>query len=431
MSLQPSSTLSAMQPAASTASGRVPRLPADLIFVIIAWCEALETQRENTLAALWLLSRQYTSAAQRSLYSHLDLDRALRAVDLGLDFDYDFFAPEWDLDGMAKKTGLETLSPRRELLPYVKCVTARRVSEELERAGARAVFEDLPNVEKLAGTANDEIVHLILRQPGVRIKSLEINVWDDAAAQLIEDYHEAFEALEQLWAYSILWPPPSTLEHVKTLTIPCARGPDDLHAFIASFRHSLTRLNLTTHFLLEKLEITDFPRVDKLNIGFSPTFVSIWGAQRVAAVLRSTTNLVSLGLCGMVPLEAAGKPRLRAPPVDYSSLTSVHRSLDSETDSYGPSAARTSAILDALPASLQHLTIIADNLPAQLLIPYLLEPSRPPSLVTLRLGGRLGLELGDMLRDRGAAPGRGPVGALAGELERAGIELTTTARGVW
>ncbi|GAA5855979.1 hypothetical protein JCM9279_001394 [Rhodotorula babjevae] len=438
MSLQPSSAPPAMQPAASTASAQVPRLPADLILAVIKSCEHLETQRESTLAALCLLSRQYTSAAQRSLYSHLDLDRALRAVDFGLDFDLDYFDPGFDLAGMAKKTSLETLIKKPELRPYVKRVSARRVSEEFERAGARAVFEDLPNVDSLAGTANPEILHRILRQTGVRLKNFEIFAWDDTSAQLVDDHRDAFEALKSLRFHWFSLGPPSNLEHVETLTILHGIDVPELFAFTASFRHALKRLDLGVLPHLHELDINHYPRLDQFNIIF-PELDDLSGteaAHDVVACLGSASALSSLGLWDAMSGEARVEfefgqhfEQMYGPMRHLLHAAVQHRGQSSSSD-----------LLRALPASLEHLTIVADDFPVHLLASYLAGPSRPPSLATLSIGGELGRKLRDSVNRARAACATSPfrtslygtqISTLAGVLERAGIELMTAQRGVW
>ncbi|GAA5902040.1 hypothetical protein JCM8208_006670 [Rhodotorula glutinis] len=399
----------AMQPAAPPALISPPRLPPELILAIIAWCERLETQRESTLAALCRLGHQYKSAAQRGLYSELDLDRAPGSSNI------------------VKDTGLKTLLEKRELRQYVECVKARRVFEQIEHAGVRDLFEDLPSVNTLVGGVNTEILHSILGQSGVRITHLMVDVWNDAAAQLIDGHRDSFDELENLWIseFDQSQCPPSTLKHIKRLTVPATLNSDELADFTASFDLSLRHLDLMiSDDLFDEYALEDYPCLSRLSFAFAPScpFVSNHAAQTVAAGLRSTSTLLSLSLWGSVPTE---------PTKDVASLTTLDvdfQSLDLESVSYGPSLAPTCAILDALPPSLKHLTIVTDNIPADLLAPYLLAPLRPASLATIRLGGELGRELGGMLRDRGSAPARSWVGALAGELERAEIEVTTMLR---
>jgi len=95
----------------------------------------------------------------------------------------------------------------------------------------------------------------------------------------------------------------------------------------------------------------------------------------------------------------------------------------------------TAQILDALPPHLEHLSLTTSFLRPADVAAFLLGARRPTALRTLRIGDEVGRGLGAILRrdDGGDGDGSGSAlsgeeegfGALAGVLERAGVEVTT------
>ncbi|GAA5930651.1 hypothetical protein JCM3775_003833 [Rhodotorula graminis] len=84
--------------------------------------------------------------------------------------------------------------------------------------------------------------------------------------------------------------------------------------------------------------------------------------------------------------------------------------------------ASSNDILLALPPHLRHLSLVTNAIRPVDLATYLIGPLRPIGLRILSLGHALGSGFRAILDDAD-----GVHGALAGELERAGIEVTTTA----
>ena len=94
----------------------------------------------------------------------------------------------------------------------------------------------------------------------------------------------------------------------------------------------------------------------------------------------------------------------------------------------------TARILDALPPHLEHLSLTTSFLRPADVAAFLLGARRPTALRTLRIGDEVGRGLGAILRgEAGDGDGSGSApsgeeegfGALAGVLERAGVEVTT------
>ncbi|GAA5940170.1 hypothetical protein JCM3775_007283 [Rhodotorula graminis] len=95
----------------------------------------------------------------------------------------------------------------------------------------------------------------------------------------------------------------------------------------------------------------------------------------------------------------------------------------------------TAAILHALPPRLEHLSLTTSFLCPADVAAYLLGRWGPAALKTLRISDEVGRGLGPILRGEIDVDGYGEVlpssedverfGALAGVLERAGVEVTT------
>ncbi|BGP42279.1 hypothetical protein JCM10450v2_006372 [Rhodotorula kratochvilovae] len=82
--------------------------------------------------------------------------------------------------------------------------------------------------------------------------------------------------------------------------------------------------------------------------------------------------------------------------------------------------ASSKVILAAIPSQIQHLSLVTSCLLADDVATYVLGPSRPPALMTLRLGGAVGQGFKEFARTKSAW-----YADFERTMEEAGVELTT------
>lgn len=170
---------------------------------------------------------------------------------------------------------------------------------------------------------------------------------------------------------------------------------------------------------LEDCNFAVYSRLEHLELRvkyISTTDLAAWISDLVAAV-RSAASLpsfTSFAIQGVLMFADLGR--------SYESPDSAARQRLSLSIARRRVLEATTDVLDALPSRLEHLSLVTDCIHAGDPAAWLLGASHPSALRTLRIGGAVGYGLGGILRDDAA---KGPYGALAGTLERAGVGVTT------
>ncbi|GAA5910093.1 hypothetical protein JCM8208_000953 [Rhodotorula glutinis] len=384
--------LSTAIPAAASDPGtpaRAPRrLPDELVLMILDWCRHLKYKRESTLAALCRLSKRYHKDGERLLYTHVELLR----------------------DGSV----LKPLTVRPWLRRHVKSVYVGIEGQDLEDARVASVLANLHNVEVVCGQPSEEAIRLILSHPRVRLASLELDLDSMSAPKIFMDCAKALSSLRELRTdvvSDLIELPAAALRHLKTLYIETYC---DGLMFDRDMAPSLGQLDDLTWPVLSdsEIDLAPFPHLERLQL----RIVSVPHAVgRDAFERRAGKGLVQL-------LEKAGS-RTRLIHLAVQGTVQVRLLDDRLSTNPAHFFGQSSTILAALPRHIQYLTLDTNCVRPTDFAAYLLDPARrPPGLRRLQVGNEVGLGLMALLRGVG-----GPYGALAGELERAGIEVTMTA----
>ncbi|BGP42358.1 hypothetical protein JCM10449v2_006363 [Rhodotorula kratochvilovae] len=337
----------------------VATLPDELVLLVIESCDHLEKDREKTLAALCRLAKRYREAAERVLYSRVELEA-------------DFPAAQPVTPG----TPLYTLTYVPRLRPYVKSVTLEIFDEHARLLPVVDLLSDLKNVEELSRhwAAFSSVTRLVLG-------TILINA---ATAPPLCAGVTSF-SLEDLY---------------------------DLRTFVtftSAFASHLTCLRLPMTSQLQGHSLAIFPNLKHLSL---------------------VTHLAAQGLVVAIPhaasvLDTAG------------SLTSFGVLIVRENTPHGPQYAEQAVcdfgdetlaeipplsthLLQAIPPQVQRLSFVTFLFRADDVATFLLGPSRPPALRTLRLGGGVGQGFKESARSRSAWYSN-----FERTMEEAGVEVTT------
>ncbi|GAA5842113.1 hypothetical protein JCM9279_002790 [Rhodotorula babjevae] len=375
-----------------TSPARAPRrLPDELVLMVAEWCSGLRYGRDATLATLCRLAKRFKAAVERVLYSSVVL-----------------------VGGpLYARSTLNTLVhfPRyRQLVKRVnlsiRCASIADLAPEVI-----SVLCSMPNVEevRVADQAASPTLPLLLVHPTCRLRIYSAPVWTTADARFSRSHPRAFAFLEHMATDdSSALLAAAACPALSSLHIACGTdfSPARWARYSAALGNRLTSLSL--HLEDESLgqvgDLSTLRRLEHLRLRMTVS----GGRARldrdgpaIMALMQSlprSPSLVRLELNVDVTMSDGSRDPLVAFPIPAS----------------------YSDILFAIPPQIRHLTLVTDAIPATIFATYLLSPLRPPALRTLRLGDDLGYGLSVILDDAEC-----PHGALAGELERAGIEVTT------
>ncbi|GAA5842098.1 hypothetical protein JCM9279_002786 [Rhodotorula babjevae] len=357
------------------------RLPDELIIMVIERCNYLSYKRDQTLAALCHLNKRFKPAAERVLYSKVNLEGE-----------------------PAANTVLYALVHFRRFRSFVKKVQLCIEHSTLDAINTDVVHVlcGLPHVEELDAYSIDAAPGLLLAHPDCRLRYFSLEEWDSKAARLMASRHGALAALEHLEIGFIddFSGAPPVLPSLKQLSVQEGHECPAFKQFVAPLVGQITSLSLMDRS-------TSFGAVD----------LSTWAKlEHLTLDLRHLLDQAELeSAISIIVAAIQSAPR-------WPGLASFALGASAYQRTSFELPASTNDILLALPPQLRVLTLLTNAIRAVDLATFLLSSLRPPALRTLRLGRALGRDFRAILND---AEGRH--GALAGELERAGIEVTTTA----
>ncbi|KPV73506.1 uncharacterized protein RHOBADRAFT_45469 [Rhodotorula graminis WP1] len=368
------------------------RLPDELVVMVIDWCDHLDDKRLGTLAALCRLSKRFTPVAERLLYSDLVLN-------------------SYPGEPLNTNSALYALIKHPRLRRLVKKVDLYIENESLDDMSDEIIHVlcGMPNIQDMLAPALPA-ARLVLANPECRLLSFNPFRWDNDAASLMVDRPTAFTVLQHVgveFEDGLTNGPPPVLPAFSSLAV--RRG------------HELPAFALFTAPLAGQL--TDLVIYHSSN-PFSPADLSAWIRLRRLEVYTWVLH-DRVQLDRSIPGVVAILQSVPRSPVFTSFALRLVASESGSTAGAEASfelPASSNDILLALPPHLHHLSLVTNAIRSVDLATYLLSSLRPPALRTLRVGHALGSGFRAILDDAD-----GVHSALAGELERAGIEVTTTA----
>ncbi|GAA5895527.1 hypothetical protein JCM8208_005256 [Rhodotorula glutinis] len=419
--------MSMMDLAAAAAHTHPPRrLPDELVLMVVDRCNDLrpEWARTRALAALCRLARRYHAHAERLLYSYIRLvdEHAAR---------------------LERGSLLHALVHNAPLRRHVRSVEVGSPVHYFPLKRVRHVLENLPNVAYVYGwDGGQRAVRVILAQKNLKLRRLgfdeafELNGMIELVGRRVELPATLVHLdIDHLFGYIPIDSALDCLSAITSFGISRTPFPSDWTRFIAPFRANLVTLRLPVFLESDRMDLGVFPHLRCL------VFYALGGDEGGDPCLHSK------GLSYVVPylvqclLSGAAIASFTSFALHGAHLDPhdpdhdpQHRLYERAPRSGAPSC--TSQILDALPARLEHLSLTTSFLHPADVAAYLLGPLRPPALRTLRIGGEVGRGLGAILRGEfNVGEGSGTsseareegegFGALAGVLERAGVEVTT------
>ncbi|GAA5895615.1 hypothetical protein JCM8208_005281 [Rhodotorula glutinis] len=381
------------------------RLPDELILMVIEWCNALVKDRLKTLSALGRLNKRFKSDVERHLYSRVALSDELADVSA---------AAGAMRDVLVRRPSL------RRLVQAVDLSSARRRRWMAGDYRIAQVLEDLPAVSDITCRGDwVKFAEVILSNHVLQIRRFEAyDVGYLDTFSLVGVNRAAFATLQSLSLSSadVLW----DLQHfdvghdIKTLELITLGGDHELDPLTSAFADNLTRLTLPVSAGLAACNPALYPSLLHLSLSSDDIDVvavrqAISGVVTFLAAAAQLASLVSLEWhCTSAPPDDGG-------PGNKLAVTLV-----------APSPV-TNAILAAVPRQSRHLSLVTNCFAPADVTAYLSDDAqRPSQLATLRIGGPLGRGLGRILYGEVEVEGvEGLCGALAGVLERAGVEVTT------
>ena len=378
------------------------RLPDELILMVVDWCDKLVKGRLETLAALVRLAKRCKVEIERRLYSRVVLEDEHKAP--------------YSSAGAI----LEVLIRRPSLRQFVRAVELVHVAPDDGQVDDRVaqVLGDLSAVDDLfCRYGTTEVSRIILSNPLVRLR--RYRTWDHAAdmVDVVHDYPAAFSTVDTLVLHAFVGLPlcrPDVFSGVTHLALTYAHAQQALVRFTSPFAARLTRLELDIEACLMMHDLSAYPSLRHLGLSCDEIDIdrfreAVPGAIAFVGAAANSACLVSLEWrCMVVPR--------------YKFRATIMRPR-------GPLPEGTKAILSAIPRQIRHLSFLTNSFEVPDVAAYLVDDAqRPSQLTTLRIGGALGRGLGRILDGEvgdEVTGAEGSCGALAGVLERAGIEVTT------
>ncbi|BGP42334.1 hypothetical protein JCM10449v2_006339 [Rhodotorula kratochvilovae] len=375
-------------------------LPDDVILTIIETCRHLERDREKTLAAMCRLSKRYKAAAERALYSRVEVR-----------------ASSWQAHLVIPGTLLDTLVHEAKFRTLVKSVTLRIAEQHAHHPQLARLVRDLPNLNVISLSYGlTAAINQLLTQNIAHMQNPE----SDEAGLLLQT-QSANSSANRL-ALSAIPLPASTIPPSRTvvtsLSVAHLRDPDIFATFTSAFCSTLThlclplRVGLGDHSLVnlrnlrhlslvnERLEVDDFVE-------------AILHVESILASTGSSTTFISIAFEGVLVAEE----RDSSPPTRALYGWPAPRLLIPATASQVPASSRY--VLAAIPSQIQHVSLSTSFFVADDVATYVLGTLRPLALNTLRVGGAIGQGFKEFARTR-----RAWYADFERTMERAGIEVT-------
>ncbi|BGP42349.1 hypothetical protein JCM10449v2_006354 [Rhodotorula kratochvilovae] len=390
-------------------------LPDDVVLLVIETCDHLEKDRHKTLAALCRIAKRCKGAAERVLYSRVELEADSSAA-----------------QPVTPGTPLHTLVNVPRLRPNVQSVTLEISNEHAELPPVVDLLSDLKNVEELsvphlAGWAST----IFLAQENLRICSVCTQELSMHARRVLQTHSAAFSSVTRLVLGTILInaaTAPPFCAGVTSFSIEYLDDPRAFVSFTSAFASHLTHLRLPIVHQLQGHGLATFPKLKHLSlVGKGFTAQALAGSNPHVASLLATaaslTTLVSLEFKSVlvdvaksvrdnVALSSRGaRATLGTPPSSVNAILS--QALASPTK-----------LSEVTPSQIQHLSLVTSFFRAEDVASYLLGASRPPALKTLRLGGAVGQGFNEFARTKSEW-----YADFEGTMEQAGVELTTVDQG--
>ncbi|TNY21327.1 hypothetical protein DMC30DRAFT_395293 [Rhodotorula diobovata] len=381
------------------------RLPDELVVMIIEWCGHVTLRmRKRTLAALCRLAKRYKAAAERVLYARVWLvaQGGYRGPS----------APIYDEPGE-----LDTLVKQPRLRALVKTVEMRIEPGATSDARVAAVLRDLPNVEYLiVGMESHYAAGLLITQSASRLRELSVEGQGRVVDRIVHLHARALSgslkrlSLDRLGA-GFSRPNTEAVSGLKALVVFEEANSAGLVAATAASRDDLVSLRLPFPKLREPYDLTHYRNFAYLELRCFNVGHAFEERAALISTIESTSALPSLSFL-----------KLDGHAPDDTSCPGCRR-VDAQLGRQARMLPLSKAIFDAIPSQIRHLSLGGSFLRADILAAYLLGPLRPPRLETLQLSDDIGRAFSEILRDGSEGSG-GPFGALAGALERVGIEVT-------
>ncbi|BGP42308.1 hypothetical protein JCM10449v2_006313 [Rhodotorula kratochvilovae] len=376
-------------------------LPDDVVLLIIDACDHLEKDRGKTLAALCRLAKRYKEGAEHVLYSRVELrtHREPQPVTPG--------------------TPLYTLVHVPRLRPNVKSVTLEISDEHARLPPVVDLLQDLNNIEELSlpdrlWRASD----IVLAQENLRIRTVHIQELQVYAPLMLKRYSAAFSSLTRVALGTIpidASTAPPSFAGVTSLAIESLADPKAFVTFTSAFASHFTCLRLPMTRQLQGYSLAIFPNLKHLSLFTRVTAQGLVGAIPHAASLLDTAgslrSFVSLGIEGVLVVRENTPDGPR-----YTEEVAC----DFGDENLAEIPALSTRLLQAIPPQVQHLSFVTFLFRADDVATYVLGPSRPPALRTLRLGGAVGQGFKELGRSRSAW-----YADFERTMEEAGVELTT------
>ncbi|TNY23279.1 hypothetical protein DMC30DRAFT_450686, partial [Rhodotorula diobovata] len=357
------------------------RLPNEIILEIIEW--------------------RYKGAAERALYSKVRLSTR---------------------DKVREGTALAALVNKPALRPFVEEIKTPLGWTGPENDRIAALLRDLPHVKAACVTEVTKAWDHLLSSGKVHLRQVMVSSWSAAEEALVDDYPQAFCMLKRLCIFQLdadlASNPihPASLPRLEDLDIIAGTDTTSFDSFTTPFRTQLVSLTLPVSFALSGCNLATFSALKHLALYCSGLgrLVELEGDLPVPVVISILSSVSSLRHLQSLSLKVYLAP-----------CSGMQRGFPKVLNRFLPPElpASTRTILDTIPRQIQHLSLDTDCLRPDDVAAYLLSPRRPSRLRTLRIGRKVGRGVAEILESD-----EGPYGALAGTLERAGIEVTTRLR---
>ncbi|BGP42364.1 hypothetical protein JCM10450v2_006458 [Rhodotorula kratochvilovae] len=358
-----------MQTRAARKAARLPlRLPDDVVLLVIETCEKLEKDRYKTLAVLCRLAKRYQGAAERELYSRVELEA-------------DFPAAQPVTPG----TPLYTLVHVPRLRPNVKSVQLDIERKHAQDAHVWGVLQDLPNVEEITlhlFSSTKTVSDRFLGHGHIHLRGLSVEGDTAILRELMQRHPAAFAALTRLDLQYLPDPVPAphACTAVTSLSLKYLTAPDTFATFTSTFSASLTSLSLPLGAQLASHTLASFQNLKHLSLfcvelNIKGLEEAIPCVKALLATAASLPSFVSLAIEGALFVDILDIPGWGCNPPLWARATPQDIPSSSEE------------IFAAIPSQVQHLSLITSFFRANDVAAFLLGADRPPGLRTLRLGG--------------------------------------------
>ncbi|TNY23789.1 hypothetical protein DMC30DRAFT_280066 [Rhodotorula diobovata] len=394
-----------MRTRAVTRAAQGRRLPDELIVEVIEWCDRLADMRTATLASLCRVSKRYQEAAERRLYSGINLQDAVLGSGRSAK--------------VRKRSAVGTLMRQARLRPLVKALYVTR-DEDAETDLFAGLLGKLTNVEEVDCQCRAGCLQKLsdlLAHGNVRLRAIRVPAWDDNLQAVVRNHPHVFSALERV---CLTWPTanltmPALAPSLRALHISLDGSATFAAALAASCRDTLVHLRIPIPRSGQTHDFAGFRHLQSLVLAVTAELGAIgWGeaAPHLVLTLHSMAALTSLRSFAVEGRLVITRP-LWGPPGEFAPIGSAVTN-----PAEFPSSSKR--ILAAIPPQIRHLSLVTSCFLADDVAAYLRSTDRPRELATLRIGDEVGRGVAGILGDS-----TGPFGSLADTLARAGVDVTT------